>query len=160
MLNRVRQRREAYTFGAASDVAGDIHAQRRTEASSASASDVAVDRAAARLATHQHGVVGRAQLLALGVSEHAIDHRVRTGRFLALYRGVYALGHAALSDLGKLHAARELERACAEASLRNLLTAGELEAGRATLPYPGRRATRLANVNCAGEGAGCEVPWR
>ena len=194
-----------------------MRGRRPTERPSARASDVAVDRAAAQLATHQHGVVGREQLLALGVSEHAIDHRVRTGRFISVFRGIYAVGHAALSDSGRMHAAliaagpgatlshrtaaavhklvpslppfvevtvaasprrsrrglvihatkrplspividdlpvtaplrtlidaapglppRELERACAEALVRNLVTSGDLEAAR--LVEPGRAA--------------------
>ena len=67
--------------------------------------DVAVDRVAATLATAQDGVAGRDQLRAHGVSEHAIDHRVRTGRFTVVFRGVYAVGHAALSDVGRVRAA-------------------------------------------------------
>jgi very-short-patch-repair endonuclease len=67
--------------------------------------DVAVDRVAAALATVQEGVAGRHQLRAHGVSEHAIDHRVRTGRFVPVFRGVYAVGHAALSDSGRVQAA-------------------------------------------------------
>jgi very-short-patch-repair endonuclease len=82
-----------------------MHAQRRTQASSGNASDVGVDRAAAELATRQGGVVGRKQLVALGVSAHAIDRRLRTGRFIAVFRGVYAVGHAALGEAGRMHAA-------------------------------------------------------
>lgn len=44
-------------------------------------------------ASRQHGVVARRrQLLADGVSEHAIDHRVRRGRLRPIHRGVYGLG--------------------------------------------------------------------
>jgi very-short-patch-repair endonuclease len=50
-------------------------------------------------------VVGREQLAGAGVSAHAIDHRLRTGRFIAVFRGVYAVGHAALGDAGRMHAA-------------------------------------------------------
>jgi very-short-patch-repair endonuclease len=82
-----------------------MRGQGPTDRPSRRASDVAVDRAAAQLATRQHGVVGREQLVALGVSPHAIDHRVRTGRFIAVFRGTYAVGHAALSDAGRMRAA-------------------------------------------------------
>jgi hypothetical protein len=76
--------------------------QRRTRPALRRPSDVAVDRVAAELATRQEGIV---QLLAAGVSEHAVDHRVRSGRLIPVFRGVYAVGHAALSDAGRLHAA-------------------------------------------------------
>lgn len=38
----------------------------------------------------QHGVASRGQLLAAGLSRHAIDSRVRTGRLVAVYPGVYS----------------------------------------------------------------------
>lgn len=41
----------------------------------------------------QHGIVTRAQLRRLGLGEKAIDYRVRSGRLIRLYRGVYAVGH-------------------------------------------------------------------
>jgi very-short-patch-repair endonuclease len=56
-----------------------------------------VDREIARLASRQHGVVSRAQLVELGLDGNAIDHRVRVGRIHRLHRGVYAVGHAAPS---------------------------------------------------------------
>jgi very-short-patch-repair endonuclease len=54
------------------------------------------DEAIAALATRQHGVVSRAQLLDLGLGAGAIKHRVRLGRLRPLHRGVYAVGHRAL----------------------------------------------------------------
>jgi very-short-patch-repair endonuclease len=105
VLPRRRQRHEDRASAALSDVAGDMHGHRPTDRPSGSASDVAVDRAAAALATRQHGIVAREQLVALGVSAHAIEHRVRNGRFIAVFRGIYAVGHAALSDAGRMHAA-------------------------------------------------------
>lgn len=62
-------------------------------------------RAVASLATRQDGVVERRQLIALGLSAAAIDHRVRAGRLIVLYRGVYTVGHEALTERGKLKAA-------------------------------------------------------
>jgi very-short-patch-repair endonuclease len=59
----------------------------------------------AELATRQHGVVSRADLLGLGVGEHAIDRLVRAGRLHRLYRGVYAVGHNALTLHGRWMAA-------------------------------------------------------
>lgn len=41
------------------------------------------------LAARQHGVVGRSQLLAAGVSAGAIDHRRRKGTLRPVHRGVY-----------------------------------------------------------------------
>jgi very-short-patch-repair endonuclease len=57
------------------------------------------------LASRQHGVVGRRQLLALGLGRRAIDHRVERGRLLVLHRGVYAVGHRALTQRGRWMAA-------------------------------------------------------
>jgi Protein of unknown function (DUF559) len=51
----------------------------------------------------QDGVATRAQLLAAGVGEDAIDHRLRTGRYRAVHECVYALGP--LSMRGRLVAA-------------------------------------------------------
>jgi hypothetical protein len=101
------------------DVRGEIRAQRPTPASSRPRWNVAVDRAAAELATLQDGVAARDQLITLGVSEHAIDHRVRTGRFIPVFRGVYAVGHAALSDVGRMRAALIAAGAGATLSLRS-----------------------------------------
>ena len=57
------------------------------------------------LAESQHGVVTRAQLLGLGLTETAIDSRLARGALRALHRGVYALGHRALTDEGRWLAA-------------------------------------------------------
>ncbi len=65
--------------------------------------DVAgVERAIAGLATRQRGVVGRGQLLALGVGGDQIDRRIKLGRLIAIHRGVYAVGHEAVSDRGRI----------------------------------------------------------
>jgi very-short-patch-repair endonuclease len=55
-----------------------------------------VEEAIATLAARQHGVASHAQLVALGVGNGAIKHRVALGRLHPLHRGVYAVGHRAL----------------------------------------------------------------
>jgi very-short-patch-repair endonuclease len=44
------------------------------------------------MARQQHGVVARRDLLALGFSASAVEHRVASGRLHPLMRGVYAVG--------------------------------------------------------------------
>jgi very-short-patch-repair endonuclease len=57
------------------------------------------------LVQRQHGVVTRAQLLDLGYSRHAIEHRLRDSRLFQVHRGVYAVGRPELSQLGQYLAA-------------------------------------------------------
>ena len=49
-------------------------------------------RSAWRLVEAQHGVITRSQLLSLGFSRHAVDHRIATGRLRRIHQGVYAVG--------------------------------------------------------------------
>jgi very-short-patch-repair endonuclease len=49
--------------------------------------------------------VSRRQLTRLGLTPAAIRHRLDTGRLTPIYRGVYAVGHTALSDHGRVRAA-------------------------------------------------------
>jgi very-short-patch-repair endonuclease len=44
------------------------------------------------LIRHQHGVVSHAQLLEAGVSRGQIERRRRSGRLIALHRGIYRVG--------------------------------------------------------------------
>jgi very-short-patch-repair endonuclease len=53
-----------------------------------------------RLASNQHGVVTRAQLLDFGLSADAIRHRVDRGRLHPIHRGVYAVGRPELTERG------------------------------------------------------------
>jgi very-short-patch-repair endonuclease len=57
------------------------------------------------LAERQHGVVARRQLLGLGVSDEAIEHRLAKGRLHKLGRGIYAVGRRELSREGRWMAA-------------------------------------------------------
>jgi very-short-patch-repair endonuclease len=59
----------------------------------------------AELAKGQHGVVGRDQLLALGLTSSAIGRKVDAGRLHVIHRGVYAVGHTAITQRGRWMAA-------------------------------------------------------
>src|SRR3954453_1701535 len=60
-----------------------------------------VDQALAELAHRQWGVVSLAQLQALGRGARAVQLRAQSGRLRRVYRGVYAIGGAALPREGR-----------------------------------------------------------
>jgi very-short-patch-repair endonuclease len=63
------------------------------------------DLVVAEIAKHQHGVISVAQLRGLGIDERGIKARAAAGRLHRVHRGVYAVGHAALSLQGRCMAA-------------------------------------------------------
>lgn len=63
------------------------------------------DRSLAELATHQHGVVARRQLVALGLGRGAIERRLEAGRLHPIHSGVYMLGHRRIGPRGHWFAA-------------------------------------------------------
>lgn len=63
------------------------------------------DRAIANLATRQHGVVSRTQLLSAGFSRHRIDSRIASGHLHIVHRGVYRVGNKAPARLAREMAA-------------------------------------------------------
>jgi very-short-patch-repair endonuclease len=83
------------------DVLLPIGAKRRAPGFEGQSLDVLL----ARLATRQSGVVSRKQLAALGFERNEIGWRVTSGRLIRVHQGVYAVGHAALSDRGRCVAA-------------------------------------------------------
>jgi very-short-patch-repair endonuclease len=64
-----------------------------------------MDAALATLATRQHGVVSRDQLVRLGFGRRGIVRRIEAKRLHPLHRGVYAVGHRRLSREGRYLAA-------------------------------------------------------
>jgi predicted transcriptional regulator of viral defense system len=58
-----------------------------------------------KLAAGQHGVVARHQLLELGFTARAIEHRLETQRLHVLWRSVYAVGRPEVHHHGRLMAA-------------------------------------------------------
>jgi very-short-patch-repair endonuclease len=63
------------------------------------------DLLVAEIAARQHGAVSISQLRKVGIGEKGIRSRVLAGRLHRVHRGVYAVGHSALSAEGRLMAA-------------------------------------------------------
>jgi len=63
------------------------------------------DAAIAEIARRQHGIVSVEQLRAAGLGSAAVTRRVRAGRLHRIHRGVYAVGHLALSQHARWMAA-------------------------------------------------------
>jgi very-short-patch-repair endonuclease len=75
------------------------------------------------IASRQHGVISVAQILGTGMSRDAIKWRVAAGRFHRIHRGVYAVGHEALSNEGRWMAA---VLACGDGAALSHRSAAEL----------------------------------
>src|SRR5438874_8334133 len=82
-----------------------------------------VEQKVARIASAQHGVATRAQLLDAGLSEAGIQRRLRAGSLLLGHRGVYRVGHRAPSVKARYLAA---VLACGEGALLSRRAAGYL----------------------------------
>lgn len=75
------------------------------------------------LAARQHGVVSRRQLRDRGLSQRAIDHRIRRRRLHPLRAGVYAVGRPQVTRRGELLA---VALACGEGAALSHRSAAEL----------------------------------
>jgi very-short-patch-repair endonuclease len=109
------------------------------------------DHLIARIAARQHGVITIEQLLAVGLTHHAVRSRVRAGRLYRVHRGVYAVGHRRLTDHGRWKAATLALGPRAVLSHRSAAELWELlspngAAPHVSLPYPASPAKR-ANIN-------------
>jgi hypothetical protein len=85
----------------------------------------------ARFAQHQWGLVTRAQLQQLGLSDKGIAARVRTLRLHRIHRGVYAVGHRVLRQEAKWLAA---VLACGGGAVLSHASAAVLWELRAVIP--------------------------
>jgi very-short-patch-repair endonuclease len=99
------------------------------------------DEEIARIAGRQYGVISRGQLESVGVHRQTITRRVQAGRLHRIHRGVYAVGHARLSDRAHWMAA---VLACGDGAVLSHLSAAELWGIR-------RRTRRLAAAGVDGE---------
>lgn len=79
----------------------------------------------AAIAGRAHGVVTRRELLAAGVSRREIATRTASGALIAVFPGVYRVGHAAPSVLARYMAA---VKACGEGAVLCGAAAGHLHA--------------------------------
>ncbi len=125
------------------DVGGSMHH------SGAPARPGHLDRALARVAARQHGVVSRQQVEALGLGRGALARRIESGRLHRLHRGVYAFGHAALRVEGRWLAAVLAGGPGAVLSHRDAAALWELRSdGRALIDVttPARTRERIAGV--------------
>ena len=73
-----------------------------------------VERRIARIASANHGVITRSELLKAGVTSTEIKRRVRRGSLIAIHRGVFRVGHLAPSIEAACLAA---VKACGERAL-------------------------------------------
>jgi hypothetical protein len=83
-----------------------VGGQRRLEPlARATTDEIHRERRLAALATRQDGLVTRPQLIALGFTRREIGRRIGSGSLIVLFRGVYAVGHRALTDRAWMRAA-------------------------------------------------------
>jgi putative AbiEi antitoxin of type IV toxin-antitoxin system len=75
---------------------------------------VTAEQAIARIAGRNQGVVTRRQLVAAGITESEIKHRIGIGLLIREHRGVYRAGHRAASVEARYLAA---VRACGDGAV-------------------------------------------
>jgi Protein of unknown function (DUF559)/Transcriptional regulator, AbiEi antitoxin len=106
------------------------------------------DLGLAQVAGRQHGVVGVAQLHAMGFDRDAIARRVASGRLHRVHRGVYAVGHTILPWRGRYLAA---VLACGEGAVLSHRSAAALWGIRPTAtPRIDVTVSRTSGVRSSG----------
>src|SRR5262245_41904359 len=93
-----------------------------------------VEETVAFIASKQHGVVSRSELLAAGITRAEIKWRLKVGALIRVHPGVYRVGHAAPSTEARYMAA---VKACGERALLAGRAAGHLHClFRGSAPRP------------------------
>ena len=98
------------------------------------------------LATRAHGVVCRSELLEAGVTRSEIYQRLRSGALIAVFRGVYRVGHTAPSLEARYLAA---VRACGAGAVLSGRAAARL-LGLLQGPAPAQEVTTRGERRVAG----------
>jgi very-short-patch-repair endonuclease len=100
------ERRSVLFDGTPTDENHRVGVQRRSDGvQGATTDEIQRERRLAAIATRQDGLVARPQLIALGFTRREIERRIKSGSLIVLFRGVYAVGHRALSDRAWMRAA-------------------------------------------------------
>jgi very-short-patch-repair endonuclease len=137
-----QQRRTTPGSPALGALSGDHDNQPRPEGAARSAREV--DVLALALATRQGGVFGHRQLLAIGLSRDAIAYRRRSGRYVDLHRGVYALAGAPIGfrgrQIGALLAGGPTSAVTHRMAAAHWHIRAETPPGEITVPGPRRRS--------------------
>jgi predicted transcriptional regulator of viral defense system len=107
------------------------------------------ERAIAKLAARQRGVVTAEQLRRAGFDRHAVKRRCRAGRLHRLHRGVYLVGHAVAPEFAAEMAA---VLACGPESVVSHRSAARLW----LLPVPPAR-TSAVDISVAGRDPRCRA---
>jgi predicted transcriptional regulator of viral defense system len=81
------------------------------------------DQRVAEMAARQWGVLSLAELRACGLTDNRVATRVAAGRLHRVHRGVYAVGHAALTMRGRFLAA---VKACGDGAVLSHVSAAAL----------------------------------
>ncbi|MGH9138658.1 MAG: type IV toxin-antitoxin system AbiEi family antitoxin domain-containing protein, partial [Acidimicrobiales bacterium] len=109
------------------------------------------DQRADRLASRQHGLLTRRQALACGLTEHQIEHRLRSGRWQLLAPGVYVVAGA--PRCWRQHALAAVLAGRADARASHLTALALHGLGRpptlphVIVPHGASTRSRLANVH-------------
>jgi very-short-patch-repair endonuclease len=108
-----------------------------------------VERAIARIAGAQDNVIGREQLIAVGLGRGAIEHRVRAHWMQRMHQGVYLIGPAAPTRMAR---ARAAAIACGDEAVISHRSAAGLHGllaelgGEIDVTVVGRNAHRQAGI--------------